>query len=78
MGFDVRSFSEHSSASPHIMDPRGLRVTKNAYFLLLTHTCQATFNSDNCNTTPGIGSGLGFQDPGTPYGRTDTSIEMIV
>ena len=25
---------------PHIMDPRGLRVTKNAYFSLITHIKQ--------------------------------------
>ena len=27
-----------SSALPELMDPRGLRVTKNAYFSILTHT----------------------------------------
>ena len=26
------------SGSPYLMDPRGLRVTHNAYFSLLTHT----------------------------------------
>ena len=37
------------------MDPRGLRVTKNAHFSLLTHTNQLLFVMF-CDQTTGIGS----------------------
>ena len=42
-----------NSASPHLMDPRGLVVTKNAYLLLLTHIKQLLLVT-LCNTTEGI------------------------
>ena len=47
--------NECNSASPHLMDPRGLVVTKNAYLLLLTHIKQLLLVT-LCNTTAGIGN----------------------
>ena len=41
------------SASPHLMDLRGLRVTKNAYFSLLTLTKQLLLVT-LCDMTAGI------------------------
>ena len=54
------------------MDSRGLKVTKNAYFSLLTHTNQlllVTF----CDTIAGIGSVTGRKD-----GQTDMKVEIVM
>ena len=42
-----------SSASPHLMDPRGLKVTQTTYFSLLTHAKQLSLVRF-CETTAGI------------------------
>ena len=42
-----------NSAFPHLMDPKGLVVPKNAYFLLLTHIKQLLLVT-LCDTTAGI------------------------
>ena len=48
----------NSWASPCLMDTSHLRVTKNAYFLLLTHTRQLLLVIF-CDATAGIGSRKG-------------------
>ena len=63
------------SASPCLMDPRGLRVTQNAYFSLLTHTKKlllVTF----CYTPAGIGAS--FRTHGTTDGQTDMKGEIVI
>ena len=47
------SFNKLNLASSRLMDPRDLRVTKNAYFALLTHTKQLLLVTICC-TTVGI------------------------
>ena len=37
------SLNIRRSASPHLMDPRGLRVTRNAYISLFCYTYQSNF-----------------------------------
>ena len=60
------------------MDPKGLRVTKDEYFSVLTHTKQllsVTF----CDTTVGIESGKRRQaGHWTSYGRTDVNVEIAM
>ena len=46
------------------MDPRGLKVTQNAYFGLLTHNKQLLIVS-TCDKTAGIGGGF------WTHGKTD-------
>ena len=62
------------------MDPRGLRVTHNAYFSLLTHTTKlllVTF----CDLT--AKTGVSFQTHGKDGtyrldGQTDVKIEIVI
>ena len=63
------------------MDHRGLRVTQNVYFLLLTHTKQlllVTFND-----TP-AGIGVSFRTHGRMHtrtrteGQTDMEVEIVI
>ena len=58
----------HSSASPHLIDPRVLREIQNAYFSHLTHTKQLLLMTF-CNNTAGIvGS---FRTHGNTDRKTD-------
>ena len=60
------------------MDPRGLRVTQNAYFSLLTHTKKlllVTFCDPTAET------GVSFQTDGgrtEAEGQTDVEVEIII
>ena len=54
------------------MDPRGLMVTKNAYFSRLTHTKQLLLMTV-CNTTSGIG--VSFRTDARTHARTDEEEE---
>ena len=66
----------HNSASPYLMDLRGLMVTKNAYFSLLTHIKQLLLVT-LCDTTAGIGnSKVGLTMPPPLYGHTDVKVEI--
>ena len=60
------------------MDPSGLKVTENAYFLLLTHTKQlllVTF----CDTTAGIGASFRTDTRRTAAeGQTDVEVEIVI
>ena len=67
------------------MDPKGLKVTQNAYFSFLTHTKQlllVTF----CDTTAGNRASFGTHkqtnvrtnNQTEPDGQTDMQVEMII
>ena len=61
------------------MDPRGLRVTQNAYFSLITHTKQlllVTFS----DTTAGIGASFwtDAQQRTAAEGQTDLEVEIVI
>ena len=59
--------------NPCLIDPWGLRVTKNAYLSLLTHTKQLSLVTF-FDTTAGIVSEPGSQ---MPYGQTGVKVEKV-
>ena len=63
------------------MDPRGLAVTPNAHFSLMTHTKQLSLVTF-CDTTAGIGSSFRIhaqtKDRGRAKGQTDVEIEIVI
>ena len=63
-------------ASPCVIDPRGLRVTQNAYFSLLTHTKKlllVTF----CDPTAETGASFRTDGHGME-GQTDVEVEIVI
>ena len=60
------------------MDPMGLRVTKNVYFLLSTHIKQLLFVTF-CAMIEGNGSLMVKDSDGLlPYGQTDMNVEIVI
>ena len=55
-----------NSASPHLMDPKGLVVTKNAYFSLLMHIKQLLFVTF-CDTISGIEASFSIRNLASPH-----------
>ena len=55
----------------------GLRVTHNAYFLLLTHTKQLLLVTI-CDATAGIGSIFWVAGQRTGEGKTDVMVEKVI
>ena len=58
----------------------GLRVTKNAYFSLTTHTKQLLLVT-LCETTAGIGASFrthGRRTHGRTEGQTDVEVEIVI
>ena len=76
----VLKSSIHTSASPRRQNSdRGLRVTQNEYFLLMTHTKQlllVTF----CYITAGIGASFRTHETGRTEtdGQTDVEVEIVI
>ena len=68
-----------NSASPHLIDPRGLVVTKNVYFSLLTHTNQLLLVT-LCHAPGGIGNSKVGRDvtPTQTEGQTDMKVEIVM
>jgi len=58
------------------MDPKGLVVTKNAYFSLLIHIKQLLLVTI-CDTTAGNGSVMGW-DSLPMEGQTDLNVERVM
>ena len=68
------------SASPCLMDPRGLRVTQNAYFSLLTHT-KKLLSVTFCDPTTKTGVSVrtrGTDGRNGTDGQTDVKVEIVV
>ena len=59
------------------MDSKGLSLTKNAYFFLLTHDKKLLFVTF-CDTTAEIGSGTDRTGRRTSPGRTDVKFEIFM
>ena len=65
-----------TSASPQRQQSDcGLRLTKNAYFSLMTHIKQLSFVTF-CDTTAGIGAT--FRTDGRKEGQTDVEVEIVI
>ena len=62
---------------PCLMDLRGLRVTQNVYFSLLTHTKQVLLVTF-CHTTAGNGASFRTHTHGHMHGRTDEQTDVEV
>ena len=58
------------------MDPRGLRVTQNAYFSLLTHTKKLSLVTF-CDTIVGIGASFWTHGWTDTEGWTDMEVEIV-
>ena len=65
----MQNCNVRSSASPNLMDQRGLRVTQTTYFSLLTHAKQLLLVT-LCDTTAEIGKN-GSVTYRRTYGRTE-------
>ena len=65
------------SGSPCLMDPRGLRVTHNAYFSLLTHTKKLLFVTC-CDPIAKTGVAFWTHTRNGKDGQTDVKVETVI
>ena len=67
-----------NSASPHLIDQRGLRVTKNAYFSHLAHIKQLLLVKYYDNTAKIEGSLWDTRKHRQTDGQTDVEVEIVI
>ena len=63
------------------MDPRGLRVTHNAYFLLLTHTKKlllVTYYDPTAETGVSFRTHIRTEENKKRDGQTEVTVEIII
>ena len=67
-----------TSASPHLIDPMGLRVAQNAYFSHLIHTKQVLLVKYYDNTAKIEGSLWDTRKHRQTDGQTDVEVEIVI